>query len=124
MILKEIIILLLAHFLYDFIFQPYSISSTKALKTLSMGKHITIVFIVTLGAVFVLTQKWSISLLYALIYSFTHFITDTFLWNGYKKLRDYDTTYKFWQDHVWYKFLAVDQLSHIAVLCYLYITLI
>lgn len=121
--LLDIGILLIAHFLYDFVLQPYSISSTKALKTISMGKHILTVLIVTFVAGVLLLNTYPEALFFAIIYTFTHFIIDTFIWNGYKRLRNYNTSFEFWSDHVWYKFLAIDQLSHIFLLMYILIVI-
>lgn len=112
--MKILIIFAFVHLLYDFILQPREIATTKALKTLSMLQHILMVFAFVYIMLLFFMAPYS-AFIVAIINAFFHFIIDTLIWNFYKWKRNYDTTYKFWQDKLWYNCLGIDQFLHLLI---------
>lgn len=109
-----IIIFAITHYLYDFVIQPRSIATQKALSTRHMLYHILMV-LCAMMVILVPFYGIRVGIQLAIYNAFAHFVIDTTIWNIYKKIRNYDTTYPYWQDKVYYNMLGLDQLLHLVV---------
>jgi len=119
-----IYIIIILHFLSDWIFQPRSVAKRKSSSLKWMAKHLIVIYLVfTVLAIYLhIPHYWVI------LNTVSHFIIDKNIWTLYKKIRvgdDYPKEYleknKYAEDY-WYFFtIAIDQIIHLSILMFIFI---
>lgn len=121
--------LLTLHFIADFILQPREMGNKKSVDLRWLAGHLAIQFVIF----FPFTSIW-----FALANCAVHGVIDWFIWRGYKWTahyriidkvagsntpdEDYQETvksWKFWEDHLFYTTIGLDQLLHGLTLVFL-----
>ena len=113
----QLIILLVSHFIGDFVLQSRKIATTKSSKFSSLAVHLIILFIALLPITYYSEVPIGIPIAYCLL----HGIQDWYIWRGYKKLytiRKAPPPYQ--EDHLFYTTIGLDQLLHTIVLLVLF----
>ena len=116
-------ILVLLHFLSDWLLQPRKIATRKSSNDLWLGLHVLIIFGVF--ATYCLIAGLSVWL--AVINAMLHGIIDRTIWRGYEKVRFGKYTkedlkqFKPYKDDWFWKIIGFDQALHYAILIYLFI---
>lgn len=110
-------LIIITHFVSDWILQPQSVARQKASSWAWMLKHIWIIFVAT-SMLFILGEG-SIGL--AMLYTVLHGIQDRYIWRIYEWARgpytpEYLSHNKFAEDYWWYFIVAVDQIIHLSML--------
>lgn len=113
-------LLIVTHFLSDWILQPRPMARRKASSLVWMGKHLMIIFLFT-NAYF---WFYGIPLKHAFIYTIAHGIQDRYIWRTYEASRgpyseEYLASNKYAEDYWWYFTIAVDQIAHLLLLFWL-----
>ena len=112
----NLLIMLFLHFLSDFIFQSREMAENKSKDVKVLFKHCFTIFLVF--------SLFGIE--FALYNAVIHFFIDATIWNIYKltvKLRNKERTkkdltnnFEYWKDSIFYDFIGLDQMLHIATL--------
>ena len=116
-----IVMFLVCEFAGDFLLQPRWMALGKSVSLKVLSYHAGCVFVpVFVGmmvvALFGVARVEDVST-FAFLYAFAHGIQDWFLWRGYKKMRPdwYKTSFKFYEDKMFYTFIGADRLAHVLV---------
>ena len=106
-----IILLIIQHFLVDWIFQARYIAETKTSKISSMIIHGCIIFL----GIFPILWFYEINncLGISILYSGLHCVQDELIWGVLPKLLKLEN---FYHKKLFYDFIAVDQALHLAIL--------
>ncbi len=125
MIALDLGIILVTHFIYDFLLQTRDIAKNKSSNMQYLLAHL---FILTFGFMFsglfiqgLDSKQW---MLFILANMTLHGIIDWNIWSVYRlsvikrfPQIDKDATFEYWEDHWFYSFIGLDQLLH--GLCYI-----
>lgn len=111
-----IIVLLLTHFISDFLLQRRDVAISKSSKLLPLLEHFIIIYasLTILGLFYNISNIVNLSIIYSLI----HIIQDKFIWSLYKYKKPKD--FKYWEDSSFYNTIALDQFLHISFLIYIF----
>lgn len=125
----KIILLFIAHFMADFVFQSREMGQKKSQYFKWLMGHLFIQYFVMLVFVLGVTGgDWKIATLFSLSNALIHGIIDWYIWKLYKlhairiikrdriKVKDF----KYWEDHVFYTTIGFDQLLHTVTIVGLY----
>lgn len=125
-------ILFLSHFLADFVLQPRSMGEQKSNKFIILFLHCFIQWIMFL----VMMSIWQPdkALAVASVNAIIHGVIDWNIWKLYKysvaiRNRGVDRdelkrTWKYWEDHLFYVTIGLDQLLHALTLISIYLYLL
>lgn len=109
--------ILVAHFLADFVFQSRDMGKNKSSNFRYLLMHLFIQFM------FMLPFGFLFSLSNAIIHGFIDWnIWNLYKWSVYKRLADqqalaeHASTYKYWEDHLFYTTIGFDQMLHAITL--------
>lgn len=116
-------LIIILHFLSDWILQPRSIARTKSSSTKSMLVHLSIIHIVFSVFGFIV----GVPVYWIMVNTLSHFIIDKNIWTLYKKIRidkNYSQEYldknKYAEDYWYYFTIAVDQIIHLSILIFIF----
>lgn len=120
--MSYILVLIILHFLSDWILQPRSVAKRKASSFKWMMKHIVVIHIIfaVYGYTGVVSQ-WIV-----LINTASHLAIDKGVWWTYRRLRiplddeEYIRCNKYAEDYWYYFCIAVDQTLHLCILIWLF----
>ncbi len=127
-----LVLLLLAHFVADFLLQPRWMGTQKSSKIPVLLAHCAIQFAI----VFLFLLPWYPGEAFAVaaLNTLVHGVVDWYIWNIYKfgvVIRNPEThpdelkkTWKYWEDHWFYATIGFDQLLHTLTLVGLYFLLL
>lgn len=119
-------VLLITHFVADFLMQSREMAQKKSSELLWLGLHIrtitwTFFFVTYFGG-----AGWN-SIPFTIINSAIHALIDWTIWNWYKQgvIKRYPTfemrrDFKFWEDQKFYSTIGLDQLLHVLTIVVLY----
>ncbi len=105
----EIVLVLVLHFISDFLLQTRKIAQKKSSDYLALFLHCIIVFVVF----------WPFfGIKFAALNAFIHAVIDRNVWNIYKYIRrnENEKTFQFWNDSLFYSFIGFDQFLHVLTL--------
>ena len=110
-------LLIITHFVSDWILQPRAVAKRKASSLIWMLKHLLIIFICTTICFAVI----NVSLWWAVFYTVVHGIQDKFIWSAYEYIKgpyteEFLTHNKYAEDYWWYFTIAIDQIAHLIIL--------
>jgi len=111
-----ILLLLISHFVGDFVLQSRKIATTKSSNLSSLLIHLTILFC----SLIPISLYLKISLFIPLLYCILHGIQDWFIWKGYKILHSIQSRPVYYEDHLFYSTIGFDQLLHTIILLTLF----
>ena len=114
------------HFIADFVLQSREMGKKKSSEAKWLLSHLAIQFLV-----FIPFTNWK----FALVNTIIHGFIDSNIWNGYKALAfwrikqnpqhpllilndDFQDRWKYWDDHLFYTFIGLDQMLHGLTLIY------
>lgn len=112
----NLLLLLISHYIGDFILQSRKIATTKSSKLSSLFIHLTIIYC----SLIPITLYLKVSLFIPLLYCTLHGIQDWFIWKGYKIIHSIQLRTAYYEDHLFYSTIGFDQLLHTIILLYLY----
>ena len=110
-------LLIITHFVSDWILQPRAVAKRKTNSMIWMLKHLLIIFVCTSICFMVINvPSWL-----AIFYTAIHGIQDRFIWSTYERIRgpytkEFLAQNKYAEDYWWYFTIAVDQMMHLIVL--------
>jgi hypothetical protein len=107
-----VLVLIWQHFTFDWLLQPRWIAENKSKEYLPLFLHGCILFI----ALFAILLLFSITsaLLKSICYVVLHCFQDKIIWTYYRAITDnFD---KYWEDKLFYDFIAIDQTLHLTIL--------
>lgn len=110
-------LLIITHFVSDWILQPRAVAKRKASSTIWMLKHLLVILIATSICFAVI----GVPLWWAIIYTAIHGVQDKFIWRLYEHTRgpytkEFLARNKYAEDYWWYFTIAVDQMLHLVLL--------
>lgn len=110
-------LLIITHFVSDWILQPRAIARRKANSPIWMLKHLLIIFVCTTICFAVI----GVSLWWAVFYTIVHGIQDKFIWSTYEYIKgpyteEFLTHNRYAEDYWWYFTIAIDQIAHLIML--------
>lgn len=110
-------LIIITHFVSDWILQPRSVARRKSSSFSWMLKHLLVIFAVTLIFFLAAGILWWLSIVYMIL----HGVQDWFLWRVYEYCRgpytpEYISSNKFAEDYWWYFTIAIDQILHLLLL--------
>lgn len=118
----SIVYLLALHFLADFVLQTRDMAKNKSSDLKVLAAHVGIQFaVVALGATLI-AKSTVAAIALGLLNGAIHGAVDWYIWKLYKlsvQKRFPDAkpeTYKFWEDHLFFTTIGLDQLLHGATL--------
>ena len=114
-------ILILAHFLGDFILQSREMGKKKSnlfQEPWWLFGHGFIIFLTTVVCLLPHKIDFAINLQGSLISALLHMLIDSCTWNIYKWVRRKEdpATFKYWEDHHFYITIGGDQMLHMLTL--------
>lgn len=105
-----IYLLLIVHFVSDFLLQRRSVAENKSKNLLALFEHISIIYLCFLPF------GWKFSLMNAIY----HMAIDGNIWDAYRWLRrDRRKNFEYWKDGLFYWTIGFDQLLHVMTLVFL-----
>jgi len=106
-------LIVILHFLSDWILQPRSVAKTKSSSMKSMFIHLMIIHITfsILGYIVGIPHYW------IALNTLSHFFIDGNIWALYKKLR---IGKNYAEDYWFYFTIAVDQIIHLSILIFIF----
>jgi len=119
------------HFIADFLLQSREMGQKKSYELKWLNKHLSIQFFVMFLGLLPFTG-YHIAILFAFYNSCIHGVIDWYIWRGYKasvwlRNRKYGhnkeqlaSTWKYWEDHLFYTTIGFDQALHITTLALLW----
>lgn len=131
--LVTVALLLLAHFIADFLLQPHWMAIRKSQELKILAAHVSVhaaVFFVF--ALVMFGFRTADAAVVAGVVTGTHAVIDWNIWRGYKRYATKKAAaelgagntaeYKFWEDHWFYVVIGADQLLHgLSILLALYV---
>lgn len=139
------IILFITHFLFDFVFQSREMGQKKSKEIKYLLKHGGILFVGYMWAAYAICNRWNDMLIMSGIIVIIHCIQDWYIWRAYKwsvrrRLRNewshhlhkfptiepeawFDRKvekYKYWEDHIFYATIGLDQTLHFITIVLIY----
>ena len=112
--MKSIILLLIAHFVGDFVLQTRKIAEKKSKKPEIMLLHVGMYAVVLIA--FMNFTMGSAAVPFAILNAAFHGIQDWIIWNAYRDHRSPTVLSEFWNDPIFYEAIGFDQLMHTCVL--------
>ena len=116
-----IVMFLVCDFIGDFLLQPRWMALGKSVSVKVLFYHVYSLFVpilagMTIVALFGTADIFDVGF-FAAIYAALHGVQDWFLWRLYKKMRPdwYKTSFKFYEDKLFYTFIGADRLAHVLV---------
>jgi len=110
-------LLLISHFIGDFVLQSRKIATTKSSKLSSLSIHLVILFL----SLIPVTLLSKLPIYIPFIYCILHGLQDWFIWRGYKKLYTIrKSPPPYYEDHLFYTTIGLDQLLHTIILLSLF----
>lgn len=118
-------LLLINHFVSDFLLQSRAMGKNKSSSIKYLFIHIAIIFVTFIPlSVYLLGPQ--IGLTFAVLNALVHMIIDASIWNLYKLSVRFrfgpnviPSEYKYWEDHLFYSTIGLDQLLHVLTIVYL-----
>lgn len=113
-------LLIITHFVSDWILQPRSVGKRKAGSLKWMLKHLVVILVCTNVCFMIIgTPIWR-----AFLYTIVHGVQDAVIWNAYRYMRgpytkEFLDKNKYAEDYWWYFTIAIDQILHLCILFWL-----
>jgi hypothetical protein len=119
------LLIIVTHFVSDWILQPRAIARRKASSVLWMGKHLLIILVATFLLSILLGLSIEKVILYTVLYTLAHGIQDRYIWRTYERFRgpyteEFLSHNRYAEDYWWYFAIAVDQILHLSLLFWLF----
>lgn len=110
-------LIIITHFISDWILQPRAVAKKKANSNIWMFKHLLIILICTAICFVIINVPVWLAVLYTVI----HGVQDKLVWSTYEHFRgpyseEFLARNKYAEDYWWYFIIAVDQMLHLIVL--------
>lgn len=114
-------LIIILHFLSDWIFQPRAVAKRKSSSLKWMSIHLIIIYVVFS----IYAYLFNISNLFVLVNTFSHGIIDFTIWRGFEYFRGpFDSEYlkynKYAEDYWFYFTIGIDQILHLCILIFLF----
>jgi len=120
---KSLVLLILIHITFDFLLQSRETATNKSIHFKHLANHL-VTLAVGLILFTILSHRYTLSqaFIYVNLNLIAHGLIDWNIWRLYKytivkRYLDVDMSFKYWEDRMFYNFIALDQGLH--ALCYL-----
>lgn len=112
-------LIIIIHFVSDWMLQPRSVARRKSSSWAWMLKHLLVILPATMILFLLGGLLWWLWL--AILYTVLHGIQDKYIWRIYEwsagpYTPEYLSHNKFAEDYWWYFMIAVDQIIHLLIL--------
>jgi len=114
--LTTIILILLVHFISDWLLQSRSMAENKSSNMKVLLKHGCIISLPLLSLCMFLHFSILSIILISSIYFILHILQDKFIWGFYKIWYIKRNLKEYWKDYWWFSTIAIDQFIHLIIL--------
>lgn len=119
-------LLLITHFIADFLMQSREMAEKKSSEPLWLGLHIRTIVWTMMGVAYFCGGGW-MSIPFALANGTIHAVIDWMIWRNYKRrvmirFPSFESRrdFQFWKDSEFYSTIGFDQLLHVLTIVALY----
>lgn len=112
---------IIQHFLCDWILQSREVAKNKSKDFGDLLEHLSWVYLGSYSVFLFCAEASGLeTLAFPLLYTFLHGLQDWFIWRFYGWIRGLGekstlTEFHYWEDKLWFDFIALDQTLHLTI---------